>query len=96
MLVIKILNDETGNAYVGNYKCEVCVTISPTELRTIATAYVRDHVRSEGWQRLVQKLLLEAEPTEICEPTKHHWQYYTTVMTGYIEQCEVCLKLRKV
>lgn len=58
MALIVVLVNKSDLAEVSNYDYEVMVGDgSPTRSKTIAKGRVDGHVRSEGWQVLVKKLL---------------------------------------
>ena len=57
MLVIKIHNDGTGDRHDANYDCEVLVTVSPTQLKTIARGRVEGFRRADGWRQLVKRVV---------------------------------------
>ena len=59
MLLIKIVNDGSGDSKTGNYDYEVFVN---KEL--IASGKVENHNREEGWRKLVRMLADQKEPKE--------------------------------
>jgi phosphopantetheine adenylyltransferase len=56
MLIIKIVNDGTGDVEIGNYKYVVCVNET-----VIDGGMVRDHRRKLGWEDLVIQLATESK-----------------------------------
>lgn len=55
MLLIKIVNDGTGDVRIGNYNYEVLVNEE-----VIAKGRIEAHDRSERWPSLLRKLLQNA------------------------------------
>ena len=56
MLIVKVHNDGTGTEESSNYNCEVLVTLSPTNLITIAKVRVEGHNRADGWRELLKRV----------------------------------------
>ena len=52
MLIIKIQNDGTGIPEVGNYRYQVMINST-----VIESGDVKGHRRSQGWQKLVARVL---------------------------------------
>ena len=52
MLIIKIQNDGTGTAEVGNYRYQVLINST-----VIESGDIKGHRRSSGWRKLVGRLL---------------------------------------
>ena len=52
MLIIKIQNDGTGTPEVGNYRYQVMINST-----VIESGDVKGHRRSQGWQKLVARVL---------------------------------------
>ena len=59
MLILFIHNDGTGTDEAANYDVEVRVTLTLTELGTIARGRIEGHRRSDGWQTLVERIAKE-------------------------------------
>ena len=64
VLILKIQNDGTGTEAVGNYNCEVLVTVSSTKLESLARARVTGHRRKDGWRKLVRAVVRESVDIE--------------------------------
>lgn len=60
MLIVTMHNDGTGDEEIGNYDCEVLITLTPTKLLKIAHARVNGHDRRKGWRFLVRQVLRNA------------------------------------
>lgn len=56
MLVVTFLNI-SDMAPISDYKYSVWVTTTEGTKKTLAAGIIRHHVRDEGWEKLVQKLL---------------------------------------
>jgi len=54
MLVLRILNDNTGDEKIGNYNVDCCVTTSPTNLRTISKGRVEGYDRQQEYTKLLR------------------------------------------
>ncbi len=61
MLIVTIHNDGTGGENDANYNCEVLVTVTSRELKTIATARVEGHRRGDGWRELLKRVIEEGK-----------------------------------
>jgi hypothetical protein len=59
MLIIAIINDETGTEQVGNYRYFVYVNNEEIE-----SGVIQGHIRDRGWQELVMKLVSESLKAE--------------------------------
>ncbi len=55
MLIIKIQNDGTGTEKIGNYRYQVLINQT-----VIESGEVKEHVRSKGWQNLLDMLVNES------------------------------------
>ena len=68
MLIIKIVNDGTGDRVIGNYRYQVMINDI-----VIESGEVKQHERRLGWQKLVSLLVIESNQHKSksilrCEP----------------------------
>jgi hypothetical protein len=54
MLIVKVTNDDSGSALVGNYDYEVLINQT-----VIRSGRVENHVRRQGWKELVRRVLMD-------------------------------------
>ena len=59
MLIITFHNDGTGTEDAANYDVEVRITLTETQLATIARGRIEGHKRSDGWARLAERAARE-------------------------------------
>lgn len=57
MLVIKLINDGTGDNLVGNYRYTVEMKPPYGGSKVIARGTIKGHTRAWGWKALVYNLL---------------------------------------
>ena len=55
MLIIKIVNDGTGDIVTGNYRYQVMINDT-----SIESGDIKGHKRKDGWQKLVAMMLKES------------------------------------
>ena len=60
MLTIKLVNDGTGTAKVGNYRYEVAINSE-----VISFGEVKGHNRREGWRGLLLELVAQSSKSEL-------------------------------
>ena len=60
MLIIKIQNDGTGTAEVGNYRYQVMINQT-----VIESGEVTEHHRNKGWQQLVEMVTSHSRNEQI-------------------------------
>lgn len=67
MLIIKIQNDSTGTDTSANYRYQVMVNET-----VIESGEVKGHIRKNGWQELVAKLVLKSKELETTELIRYY------------------------
>lgn len=56
MLIVRIHNDGTGTPETANYDIDVSVTLTPTELKSLARFRIENWERGRGWAALVHEV----------------------------------------
>jgi len=62
MLVIKIVNDSTGDVKTGNYRYQVMMNQT-----IIESGSIKGHKRKEGWRGLLLQLVDQSSKSELEE-----------------------------
>lgn len=60
MLIIKIVNDSTGDVKVGNYRYQVMINQT-----VIESGIIKGHKRNEGWRGLLLQLVDQSSKSEL-------------------------------
>lgn len=70
MLIIKILNDGTGDLRTGNYLYSVYVNEN-----LIALGKIKNHKRAKGWRNLVKMIIKQEEKQDKKQLNENaHWE----------------------